>query len=149
MFFSVNDPGFAEVHEDLVRFVLNRDLKGLAERRYGIHMTLIRGGRLRAAGIGVLTDLERHDQRVVTEVASPPFAFLLSIDSPPFGIGDISGWSTYGFDERAEPHVTVHVGEIHTPFHGDYRTEEEVERQARGSLTRAAELRTTQQAPRR
>jgi hypothetical protein len=64
-------------------------------------------------------------------VAYPPFGLMLTIDTP-LGedFGRISHFGQFDYNERAEVRVVALVGEVHTPYPGDYRTLEEVLREA-------------------
>ncbi len=130
MMFSVNRTGFADEHEDLRRFVLDPKRTGLSPR-YEVYLTLVRSGLSRTAGRTGLVSLESGKARTLCEVVHVPFALLLTIDSDPLPrCGQISWFSQFGYDEWKEVAVPLFAGEAHTPFPGDYRTQDQVDRDA-------------------
>ena len=68
----------------------------------------------------------------MSEVAFPPFGILMAFDSPPpeTAFGRINDLRQFGLDDVVDVRLGFLIGEGHTPFPGDYRTRDEVERQA-------------------
>jgi len=68
----------------------------------------------------------------MSEVAFPPFGIIMAFDSPPpeTAFGRINPLRQFGPDDVADVRLELLIGEGHTPFPGDYRTRDEVERQA-------------------
>lgn len=130
MFFSVNSESFADQHQDLVRFVLNRQTTGLSPA-YNVDLVLVRGGFARTAGAFGVADLERGTTQIASEVAHTPFAFRLLLG----GVkserhGAIEHLARFGYDERAEVWLHTIAGHVATKYPGDYRSIERVDREA-------------------
>lgn len=128
MFFSTNIPGFAERNQELVRFILDRDRKFLPSK-YDVYLTLFGGPYARASGVIASANIFTGRIKITSEVAHPPFALLLTIDSPPHeDTGRISHFGQFGYHEKGDVSVLLVTGEGHTPYPGDYRTKAQVER---------------------
>ncbi len=134
MFFSANAPEtFAARHEDLVRFVLNKESRAFPPD-IDVCLGLYRGPLARVSGTAGKLDIASGSTELVSEIAYPPFALRLISNSGPAGrMGSISYFSNYSFRDRADLSLTVVVGEGHTPYPGDYRTREQVLADARQS----------------
>jgi hypothetical protein len=130
MFFSVKGTAFHAVNPDLVRFVLNKELRVFpASIRVYAFYTL--STRSRAAGVtGLLRGLGGTSTVIHTfsEVTFPPFGFVMTFnDSPPpeAGFCEISSFSRFGYQEwRDGISMRLPVMPIYTAFPGDYRTRE-------------------------
>ena len=77
-------------------------------------------------------DLYTGATRIVSEVAFPPFSIVMAFDSPPpeAPLGRINGLRLVDPDDVVDVRLRLVIGEGHTPFPGDYRTRDEVEREA-------------------
>jgi hypothetical protein len=133
MLFSVNGPEFAGRHPALVKFVLDRGAKGLPPE-YNIYMTVVGWGRARSSGLSAGLQLDQGRTSVVTEVAYPPFALLMTL-GPDWldDVGRITHFADCGYDEQRDVRVRLAAGEIVTPYPQDYRTREQVDRDAAAS----------------
>ena len=134
MFFSVNAPSFRKEVPDVVRFVLNKQAKGLP-RDIHVHAGYTAGTNSRAsAKSGLITGAGGDDMRAhaVSEVAFPPFVFVLTLDSecPDPRLVDISFFAWFGYDEPGRPYISLPVLPINSPYPTDYRTRPEIERAA-------------------
>lgn len=148
MFFSVNGPEFHKAQPDLVRFVLNRDSKIFPPHAkvYAFY-TFSERGRVSAA-MGLVRGLGSNNStlHVLSEIAHPPFGFVLALgNSPPPDptLCDISGFSQFEYrDWRAGISMKLPVKSIYTAFPGDYRTREQtlidVEENKRYEMTEMA-----------
>lgn len=127
MFFSVNGPGFASSHPDLVQFILDRDRKYLSPK-YGVYVYYNTTGYIKRTPIGVGFDVRRNVRTVMSELTFPPFGYLLTFNSPPPDrrLFDISHFAKYGYEEFSVQELRLPALPIHTMFPGDYRTKEEV-----------------------
>jgi hypothetical protein len=127
MFFSVNDPkSFATRHDDLVRFVLNKESREFPHD-IDVCLGLYRGPIARAAGVTGKLEIASGMTELVSEVAYPPFALrLISNSGPNDRIGSIAHFRNYGFNDRTDLSLRVIVGEGHTPYPGDYRSKDRV-----------------------
>jgi hypothetical protein len=143
MFFSANGPDFQLAHPDLVRLVLNRDAKFLPPN-FRIYAFYALSHRARSAGItGILRILGgRSVSHLVSEVAFPPFGFVLAIDSEPpdARLCEISSFAEYGYkDWYAGLGMRLPNFAVFTPYPGDYRPREQVLADARISRMPALE----------
>lgn len=136
MFFSVNAPNFREVHPELVRFVLNKEIRRLPEG-IRIYAGYLVSDRSRAAGVTGSLQLDERTGvprvRTYSEVSFPPFSYILSINSPPpeHAMSDISFFAEYGYDDFATLQLSMPVLSIYTPFPGDFRNREAVLRESK------------------
>lgn len=139
MFLAASTEKFADGHPDLRRFVLDRHCQHLPPR-YEFFLTLYRGPMARSGPISVV--LRNGSPQALGEIAFAPFAFVITYDSPPHrGVGRITHFSHYGYDQRSDVDLPVAIGEGHTPFPEDYRTKVQVERDTRENEREAVELR--------
>lgn len=123
MHLVVNGWEFTRRNIALRDFVLARESTGLPER-YHFHLGLIYGPSARHVGIGAKYSLESDTSAVLSEIAFPPFSYVLRIGErlpslPPL---DISRFASYGLDEVVDMELGLLVGFTHTPFHCDYRS---------------------------
>jgi len=132
MFFSANSIEAAEFNRDLASFVLDKHSKSLP-RGFNVFLRLYKGPLARSLGVtGVLMVGRGH--RMESEIAYPPFSLAFSPDSDSeSGIGCISHFARYGYDERHDMTVTTMCGEGHTPFPSDFRTKAQVDEEVRQS----------------
>jgi hypothetical protein len=130
--FSANQPVFGESNPELVSFVLDRDRKGLSPK-YEVYLTLV-AGSLRSVGVSAKADVRQRDlnvsrMQVLTEFAHMPFAVRMTLKADFVDpLGRISHFAQYGFDEKCGIRIALPVGDIASPFPGDYRSEAQVKR---------------------
>ena len=134
MFFSVNSPDFRLAHPDLVKFVLDRDTKYFPSNIH-LYAFYTMADRSRSAGVTVRADRIHGGVRfhTISEMTFPPFGFLLTIDCewPDKSLGDISGFANFDFkDWVCGLTMRLPIMPIYTAYPGDYRSREEVLRQA-------------------
>jgi len=68
-------------------------------------------------------NVETQKAVYMTELAHPPFAYLLTLESEPSQpISDIISWTTRGVDEERDERVPMILGFGHTALPGDYRS---------------------------
>lgn len=128
MMFSANGGPFRTMNPELERFVLNKSQRCLP-RQYDVYVTLIRPPFGRSAGVtGVVGP---NGIEVVSEVAHPPMSIAVTFRSMRRDtLGCISHFGQYGYGDRADVWMCVRAGYAATPFPGDFRSPDEVERQA-------------------
>lgn len=128
MLLAVNGPHFGRKNAALVNFVLDPHSRGLPDR-YRLFLSLFSGPMARFVGLSVV--VRPGGRSLLTEVAYPPFAYLLTVDSPPeLPVGDITAWADA---DRAEVHdvtVDLMIAFGHTPLPGDYRSRASVDAEA-------------------
>src|SRR6185437_5891809 len=100
MILAINGAEFARRQEALREFVLDRDRTGLPER-YRVYLVLYRGPFARMVGLAGSLDARSGRQDMLTEVAHPPFAVVLTVDSEPGLLlgGDITGFADVPYGE--------------------------------------------------
>jgi len=135
MFFSVNAPGFNVAQPELVRFVLNKEQKYL-NPKLKIYVFFNRAGRARQSAVtGILDFGLSGSARIFTEIAFPPFGYVLSLDSAPPDprLVDISFFANYRYNDWKDIALNIPVLPVYTPFPGDYRSKEAVIKQSESS----------------
>lgn len=131
MFFSVNSPEFRKRNEELERFVLDKERRGLPPKyRFFVYYHLMSSSR--NAGVSAWVDTSTGVSRVLSEVCFPPFGYVLSFDGgPPHpDMFEITHFAQYGYQEFAVTEVRMPLLPTHLGFPGDYRTEEQIARDA-------------------
>jgi hypothetical protein len=131
MFFSVNGPRFGAANSALRDFVLSPESKGLPDC-YGVLVHFSKDTRSRQSGVSAMLRLG-SGTFVLSEIVFPPFGYLLTIgsQSPDRRLVDVSFFRRFGLNEHVDLHLPLHVLPVTTIFPADYRTEAEVEREAR------------------
>jgi len=76
-------------------------------------------------------DFDRGRQFTLVEVAFPPFAYVMTIDSDPDPIRsvDITELTTIGYGQRADLELDLLIGFGHTAWPIDYRTRAMIEQE--------------------
>jgi len=135
MFFSVNHDRFHTANPDLVRFVLNRDNKGLPNK-YRFFIYFNTSPRFRVISTAALMKFgSREEPILMSEFAYPPYGYVMTIDSSPPDprLFEITHFARYEYYEKAEMALELPLLPVHTPFPGDYRTKEEIRKQIQDS----------------
>jgi hypothetical protein len=132
MFFSVNGPTFAERYPDLVQFVLDKERKYL-DPRYTIGAYFAPTGGIRHLPLGRMLDIFDGRNAYFSEIAFFPFGYVLTIDSDMWDrrLFDITHFSRDEYGERRWVTMWLPVLATHLPIPGDYRSEEQIQRQAK------------------
>jgi hypothetical protein len=135
MFFSVNSPRFHTVNQDLVRFVLNRDARGLPPQ-YRFFLYYNTTGKLRyAGGTGIVrfgNGFRSAQTIVMSEISYPPFGYVMThgADPPDERLAEITFFASYPYQKFVVLDLKVPALPVHLHFPGDYRTPEEIAEQA-------------------
>jgi hypothetical protein len=121
--------GFYEVNPELSEFILERDWTGLPGR-FQIYLLLFAGPNARSVGGSASIDLVRGRTDFIVEVAYPPFAYVMTVDSELDAIStaNITPFADIGYNQMADLDLGMLVGFGHTPYPADYRTKAMVER---------------------
>jgi hypothetical protein len=129
MFFSACGPGLSKAHPDLVKFVLNRELRLLPK---GIHIWAylndpVESISTRQSGVTGLMSLDGGNH-IFAEVAFPPFGLIMSFNAEPlrndlceishFGMATYNTWDIFYLKLPVFPVVSF--------FPGDFRTVDEM-----------------------
>ncbi len=126
MIFSANSPEFTRRNQELAEFVLNRDRRFLP-RPYDVYLTLVRGRYSRMSGVFSTVTFSERRVEVLSEVAHPPFGFILAVGTPfGDGLGCISHFGEFAYDRKADVSVRLRIGDTESPLPGDYRTPDEL-----------------------
>lgn len=131
MFFSINSPNFAYTHPDLRQFVLNKESR-LNSKEYAIYIALMKGSIVRYIGTAGILEIKPQSNitRIVSEISTSPFGFVLEIDPKPdkiLGESNIIGLARdYGFNDRTDIHLKMPVLESNTEYPLDFRTKQKV-----------------------
>ena len=132
MFASACGHGLLDSEPELRKFVLDRHRSHLspAFRVYCCFMSF-KSRASRQSGItGVLdgsgATIKTH---TFSEIAFPPFIYLLSIRSQPIdrSLQDITFFSGSAFAQYRQIHLQLRMREIASPFPGDFRTSKQIE----------------------
>jgi hypothetical protein len=69
---------------------------------------------------------------LLSEFCYPPYGYVMCIDSesPDVRLHEITHFARYDYDEPAVMAMDLPLLPVHTPFPGDYRTKDEINRQA-------------------
>lgn len=142
--FSVNDNQFSKDHQELVKFVLNKDQHHLNPdtKFYAFYNA---GGFRMSAGMGkmktndfsfeslvektntIRTQIETH--RIFSEFAFPPLGYVLAFDReiPDDRLIDISYFASYRYSDKDTIELRLPVLPVDSPYPTDYRTREQME----------------------
>jgi hypothetical protein len=129
MFFSVNLPLFQTRQPDLVRFVLNKELKSFPDhiRVYAFYTFSDRSRTAPVTGVFKGLGSSRSSMHVFSELTFPPFGFVMTFqNSPPpeAGFCEISSFSKFDYHRDTGMTITMKfpLMPIYTLYPGDYRT---------------------------
>jgi hypothetical protein len=131
MFFSACGPGLQEKNPDLVRFVLNRDLRALPPKfQFFAYLHHPDSAAIRQAG---LTGVAKGSGRmhVFSEIAFPPFGLIMSVDGhPPIDerLCNITHLREYTYRTWDIIYLQMPVLHVSTVLPGDFRSVDEVKR---------------------
>lgn len=140
MFLAVGTEGFTDKHPALRRFVLDKTAAHLPPE-YEFYMNFYRGPEIRTIPLAGRVKFETGAQDALGEVAFPPMAFVMTFESPPRDIpGRITHFASYRFEQVADVLIPMVVAEGHTIYPEDYRSKQQVEREAQQNKTVAARL---------
>ncbi|SMB98808.1 hypothetical protein SAMN00808754_2557 [Thermanaeromonas toyohensis ToBE] len=130
MFFSVNNPDFAERNSELVSFVLNPKRKYINLEKYRIFVYLNPEGRwARIGGFQGKLNFLTKTIYIFSEIKFPPFGYVMTIDnySPPdLRLYDITYFSRYDYNEFRDVYLKLPLLPTYSWFPGDYRTKKEI-----------------------
>lgn len=131
MFFSVNGEAFHTKHPELVRFVLDRDRKYLPPK-YRVFVYFMKAGRPRSTGVAGSYNVRTGKVITLSEFSFPPFGYVLTFgsDPPDERLFEISHFSRYAYGEFVVMDLQLPALPSHMAFPGDYRTKDEIYRDA-------------------
>jgi len=123
MLLAVSPLEFSLKNPLLGDFVLDRERTGLPNR-YQVYLALYAGPLMRIVGGAARLKLDTSRTDFIVEVAFPPFAYAMTVDSEPEGIEttNITACANARYMDRADLEMQMLVGFGHTPLPADYRT---------------------------
>lgn len=147
MMFSVNDHEFRLYHQDLVKFVLNKEERYLnSDIRF---FAFFNAKGFRTAGGMVQVDTNNFNmdspeslgeiagrvrakiesQRAPSEIAFPPLGYVLAVDSEQldYRLIDISYFAKYRYEDKCSIELRLPVLPIGSPYSMDYRNRQDIE----------------------
>ena len=129
MLLATSTPELTINHPELGDFVLDRTRTGLSNR-YCFYLALYAGPYARTTGVVPGFNLERNRSDTFVEVAWPPYAYVMTIDSAPEAIPtvDITTMVDVGYNQRADIELDLLIAFGHTAIPIDYRTSAMIER---------------------
>ncbi len=129
MLLATSPSELALEHPDLGDFVADRTRTGLPDR-YQFYLALFAGPLARSTGVVEVLDFERKRQDTLVEVAFPPFAYVMMIDSELNAIEscNITEMATVAYDQRSDLLLDLLIGFGHTTYPADYRTKAMIQR---------------------
>jgi hypothetical protein len=143
MAFSLNWHEWQQYHQELVRFVLNPHQRYLPER-YRFYLYLNIEGEYRSTSEAMtIFNLHTGSTMTSTELAFPPLGFVMThmpasqVDDR---LVDISYFANFEYDDFKMLHLGLHLLPTHVPIPGDYRSREQIDREALESRIKAAQL---------
>lgn len=129
MFASVCGPKFFGNRPELVRLVLNRDVRGCPpDVRLYCYYHALGSTFARQAGVTGLLRLDGPSS-IYAEMAFPPFGYLIALDSPVMDqrLVDITFFAESGYNEYRDLFLRFPVLPTDSIFPGDFRTRTELE----------------------
>jgi len=127
MFFSVNPPRLAKNNPELVRFVLNKNRKGLSPY-YRFFLYYNAGTKFRYIGDAHRFNFHSGEHILMSEINYPPFGYVMTLGSrpPDDRLFEITGFSKYSYNEFKTMEMYPKVLPVNLWFPGDYRSGKEI-----------------------
>lgn len=132
MFFSVNTDAFHTHNPELVRFILNKETRYLPPRyRFFVYYNI--EGRQRTVGVSAIANMKAGSASLLSEITFPPFGYVMTIDSnpPDERLVEITHFARYAYRDFGVFSQKLPVLPTHVAFPGDYRTKDDIYRDAR------------------
>lgn len=129
MLLATSQLDFSLKNPELGDFVLERERTGL-DPRYQLYLALFAGPNARTTGLAARLDVAAGKSDLLVEVAYPPFAYVMTVDSPPETIetANVTEMVNVGYKQMADLDLGMLIGFGHTPYPADYRTRAMIER---------------------
>ena len=127
-------------YPELGDFVLDKERSGLPDR-FRFYLSLFAGPIARSTGVAGRMRLTPRRLDTLVEVAFPPYAYLMTIDSEPDAVEseEITSFVDLTYDNKANVELSLLVGFGHTMYPADYRTKAMLERDVAANEAAAAE----------
>ena len=132
MFCSASSPSVTQKNPALVRYLLNRESRHAGQERVFLGLYDVTNSKAsRQAGITGRIDGQGRTQ-VFSEISFPPFSLVLSAvgGSPDPSLFEITSFKNFELGQISRVSLTLRNLAVNSVFPADYRTVEEIERQA-------------------
>ncbi len=115
------DPEFRVDNPELVKFVLDKDMRGLPDT-YHLYLSLFFGPAHRFAP--TMAAIIEGRELVLTAIDYPPFSYVLTIGSSAdhLLVGEATALARCTYEEERDLRLALRCGFGHTPFPLDYRS---------------------------
>jgi hypothetical protein len=122
MFFSINGDKFAGLHRELSTFVRDPSCSDLPER-YRFFAAYNVNDLVSHIPLQFRADTRACKEYWVSQIAHPPFVYVMAINSasPDARLTDISGFSSFAYEDEANVDVRLRVLSTNSCFAGDFR----------------------------
>jgi hypothetical protein len=129
MLLAISPAELSLANPELGDFVLDRECSGLSDR-YQLYLALFAGPLARTVGGSSRINVFTGQVDVFSEIAYPPFAYVLTIDSPPgaLRVGNVSPFAALKPQQEADIEIDLIVGFGHTLDFLNYQSKASVER---------------------
>jgi hypothetical protein len=132
MFFSACGPSLRTKFRQLERFVLHREEQHWPSKLrvllYMVHP--IRSAGSRQSGMSGVLSFDVRRQHLFSEIAFPPFGYILSEDDVPIDtrLLDVTHFAKYKYKHKSTLHLKIPVLPVVSWLPADFRTQEEIQR---------------------
>jgi hypothetical protein len=122
MFFSINGDRFAACHPELARFVMDPVAQTLPER-YGVYAAYNVNDIVSHVPLQARANVRLGTTTWVSQIAHPPFVYVLTIDSdcPDARLTDLRSFAGFGYGQETDAQVVLHLLPTNSCFAGDFR----------------------------
>ena len=126
-------------HPELGEFVLDKERSGLPDR-FRFYLSLFAGPIARSTGVAQRLRIEPPRLDTLVEVAFPPYAYVMTIDSEPEAVesADITSFADLTYNNKADIRLDLLIGFGHTMYPADYRTKAMLDRDVAANEAAAA-----------
>ena len=130
MFFSACQEGLNKIEPDLVRFVLNKEVKQFPRnyKVFAYYNDPLTSTAARQSGWSGLLKLGVPGARIFSEISYPPFGFILSVDTPEVDrrLLDITYFKEFDYRDYEVMFLKLDALPVHSPFPADFRSLDEI-----------------------
>lgn len=130
MFCSINNPDNEEFNE-VRRFVLDKEARGLSKSKYKLCMYFTRSPFVKYNGESILTTYSEAGYSTVrlSELTAYPFGFILyfdPLDDRDYKGFDITGFSEFGYNSCVTVEMPLDIREVNDIFPEQYRSQDDI-----------------------
>jgi hypothetical protein len=142
MFASVLGPEVFKNNPDLIRYVLNRDARGIPSK-YRLYCYVVSRDSMASRFSGFTAAMQGGlgsggTVIVSSEISFAPFGYVLTADSPPpdHGLADITFFTQSGFQDYRDVHLRLPTRPVNAYFPSDFRSRDEWEQTLRNTASK-------------